>query len=107
MAKFMIKVSYSAQGIKGVMAEGATSRVDTVRGLIASVGGTMESFHLVFGGTDVCVIADIPDTATAVALAATIGSPDAISAYETVVLVDPADIDAAATITVGYRPPGE
>ena len=50
---------------------------------------------------------EMPDTATAVALAATIGSSDAISAYETVVLVDPADIDAAASITVGYRPPGE
>ena len=107
MAKFMIKVSYSAKGIKGVMAEGATSRIDTIRGLIASVGGTMESFHFAFGGTDVYVIAEIPDTATAVALAATIGSSDSISAYETVVLVDPADIDAAASITVGYRPPGE
>ena len=107
MAKFMIKVSYSAKGIKGVMAEGAASRIDTIRGLIASVGGTMESFHFAFGGTDVYVIADIPDTATVVALAATIGSSDAISAYETVVLVDPADIDAAASITVGYRAPGE
>jgi hypothetical protein len=49
---------------------------------------------------------EIPDTATAVALAAAIGSSDAISAYETVVLIDPADIDAAASITVGYRAPG-
>jgi uncharacterized protein with GYD domain len=107
MAKFMIKVSYSATGIKGVLAEGATSRVETIRGLIASVGGTMESLHFAFGGSDVYVIAQIPDTATAVALAATIGSSDAISAYETVVLIDPADIDAAASITVGYRAPGE
>jgi uncharacterized protein with GYD domain len=107
MAKFMIKVSYSAKGIKGVMAEGATSRVETIRGLIASVGGTMESCHFAFGGTDVYVLAEIPDTAAAVGLAATIGSSEAISAYETVVLVDPADIDAAASITVGYRPPGE
>jgi uncharacterized protein with GYD domain len=106
MAKYMIKVSYSAKGIRGVMAEGATSRIDTIRGLIASVGGTMESFHFAFGGTDVYVIADIPDTATVVALAAAIGSSEAISAYETVVLVDPADIDAAAAIAVGYRPPG-
>jgi len=106
MAKYLIKVSYSAKGIKGVMAEGATSRVDTIRALVASVGGTMESFHFAFGGTDVYLIVDLPDTATALAFAAVVGSSDSISAYETVVLVDPADIDAAASISVGYRPPG-
>lgn len=106
MAQYMIKVSYSAKGIKGVLAEGASARVETIRGLVASVGGTMESFHFAFGGSDVYVIADMPSTATVVALAAAVGSSDAISAYETVVLIDPADIDAAASITVGYRPPG-
>jgi uncharacterized protein with GYD domain len=106
MATYLIKVSYSAKGIKGVMSEGGASRVEAIRGLIASVGGTMESFHFAFGGTDVYVIADVPDTATAIALAAAIGSSDAISAYETIPLIDPADVDAAASISVGYRPPG-
>jgi hypothetical protein len=67
----------------------------------------MESFHFAFGGSDAYLVAEIPDTATAVAFAATVGSSDAISAYETVVLIDPADIDAASSITVGYRAPGE
>lgn len=106
MAKYLIKVSYSAHGMKGVMAEGATSRVDTIRELIAGVGGTMECFHFAFGGTDVYLVVEMPDTATAVAFAATIGSSDAISSYETVVLIDPADVDAAASVAVGYRAPG-
>lgn len=38
---------------QGVTAGGATSRIETIRGLIARVGGTMESFHFAFGGTDV------------------------------------------------------
>lgn len=106
MAKYLIKASYSATGMQGLMAEGATSRVETIRGLIASVGGALESFHFTFGGTDVYIIADIPETATVVALAAAVGSSDAISRYETVVLVDPADVDVAAVMSVDYRPPG-
>ena len=77
MAKYLIKVSYSAKGIKGVMAEGATSRVNAIRALVESVDGTMESFHFAFGGTDVYLVADLPDTATAVAFAATMGSSEA------------------------------
>jgi uncharacterized protein with GYD domain len=98
---------YSAKGMAGVLAEGASARVETVRGLIASVGGTMESFHYAFGPSDVYIVAEVPDTATVVALAAAVSSSGAMSAYETVVLLDPADIDAAAAIRVGYRPPGE
>lgn len=107
MAKYLIKASYSAKGMAGVLAEGASARVETIRGLIASVGGTMESFHYAFGPSDVYIVAEIPDTATVVALAAAVSSSGAMSAYETVVLLDPADIDAAAAIQVGYRPPGE
>ena len=43
---------------------------------------------------------------TAMAIAATVGSSAAISSYETVVLVDPSEIDAAMGKTVAYRPPG-
>jgi uncharacterized protein with GYD domain len=106
MAKYMLKVSYSSAGIKGVLAEGGTSRVETIGALIASAGGTMDYFHFAFGGTDVYVVADLPDTPTVVALVAAVGSSEAISAVETVVLIDPADIDSATSITVGYRPPG-
>jgi uncharacterized protein with GYD domain len=54
----------------------------------------------------VYVIAEVPDQATAMAVAAAVGSSGAISSYETVVLVEPSEIDAATKITVGYRAPG-
>jgi len=66
----------------------------------------MECYHFSFGGTDVYVVADLPDTPTVVALGAAVGSSEAMSAVETDVLIDPADIDAATSITVGYRAPG-
>ncbi|MCZ3388836.1 MAG: GYD domain-containing protein [Actinomycetia bacterium] len=106
MAKYLLKVSYSAEGIKGVMKEGGTSRAATIEKILASVGGSLESFYFAFGTDDVYVIADVPDHATAMAVAAAVGSSGAVSSYETVVLVEPSEVDAAMNISVGYRPPG-
>ncbi|MCZ3386991.1 MAG: GYD domain-containing protein [Actinomycetia bacterium] len=106
MAKYLLKVSYSPEGIKGVMKEGGTSRATTIEKILASVGGSLESFYFAFGTDDVYVIADVPDHATAMAVAAAVGSSGAISSYETVVLVEPSEIDKAMNISVGYRPPG-
>jgi len=106
MGKYLLKVSYSAEGIKGVMKEGGTSRAATIEKIVESVGGSLESFYFAFGTDDVYVIADVPDHATAMAVAAAVGSSGAISSYETVVLVEPSEVDAATKITVGYRPPG-
>lgn len=106
MAKYLLKVSYSPEGIKGVMKEGGTSRVAAIEKLLADLGGSLESFYFAFGADDVYVIAEVPDQATAMAIAATVGSSGAISSYETVVLVDPREIDAAMDKTVAYRPPG-
>jgi uncharacterized protein with GYD domain len=106
MGKYLLKVSYSAEGIKGVMKEGGTARVSAIEKILESVGGSLESFYFAFGTDDVYVIAEVPDQATAMAVAAAVGSSGAISSYETVVLVEPSEIDAATKITVGYRPPG-
>jgi uncharacterized protein with GYD domain len=106
MVKVLIKVSYSAKGLQGLLAEGATGRIEAIGSLVASVGGRMESLHYAYGPCDVYLIAEVPDHPTVVALAATIGASEAIASYETVILIDPADVDAASSVTVGYRAPG-
>lgn len=106
MAKYLLKVSYTAEGIKGVMKEGGTGRVSAIESLAGSLGGSIEAFYFAFGADDVYVIADVPDHATAMAIAATVGSSGAISGYETVVLLDPSEVDDAMKKTVTYRPPG-
>jgi len=106
MSKYMIKVSYSAQGVQGVMKDGGTGRADSVAKAIVGVGGQMESFYFAFGTDDVYVIADLPDNRAAAALAATVGATGALSSYETVVLLTPEEIDAAVKQTIDYRPPG-
>ena len=106
MAKFLIKASYSTEGIKGVMSEGGSGRASAVEKAIIGVGGQMESFHFAFGTDDVYVIADVPDNRAALALAAAVGATGALSRYETVVLHTPEDVDQAMRQSVDYRAPG-
>ena len=106
MPKFLIKTSYSSQGMKGVLQEGGTGRAEAVAKSIAGVGGQMESLYFAFGGDDVYCTVDLPDNSAAMALAATVGASGAISAYETVVLMTPEEIDQAIRQQVDYRPPG-
>jgi uncharacterized protein with GYD domain len=106
MAKYMIKASYGTEGIKGVLKEGGSGRVAAIEQLMQAVGGTLESTYFAFGGSDVYVIADLPDNITAAAVAATIGASGALSSYETVVLLTPGEIDEAVKKSVTYRAPG-
>lgn len=106
MAKYLLKVSYTPEGLKGVMKGGGTSRVTSVEKALAGVGGSLESFYFAFGGDDVYVIADVPGHASAMAMAAAVGSSGAISRYETVVLLTPAEVDTAMQMKIDYRPPG-
>lgn len=106
MAKYLIKASYSPEGIKGVMAKGGTSRVAAVEKLVAGVGGSMESFYFAFGSDDVYVIVDAPDHEAMAAVAATVTSTGALINYQTVVLLTADQIDTAAELKVDYTPPG-
>ena len=69
MAKYLIKASYSPEGIKGVMAKGGTARADAIAKLAAGVGGSVASFHFAFGGDDVFVVVEAPSHEAMVAIA--------------------------------------
>jgi len=105
MAKFLVKASYSAEGAKGVQGAGGTSRRDAVASMAESLGGTLESFYFAFGETDAYVVLDLPDNRAAAAASIAVGASGG-AASEVVVLLTPEDIDAAAKLSVNYRPPG-
>jgi uncharacterized protein with GYD domain len=105
MPKYLFKANYTAEGARGVTKEGGSSRRDTVAKLAQNSGGTMESFYFAFGETDAYIVCDMPDNATATAVALAVNSTGAATA-ETVVLVTPEEVDEATKKTVDYRPPG-
>jgi uncharacterized protein with GYD domain len=105
MPKYLIKASYTAEGARGIAKEGGTSRRDTVDKLAQNSGGTMESFYFAFGDDDAYVTCDLPDNATAAAVALAVNSSGAAQ-VRTVVLMTPEELDEATRTSVDYRPPG-
>ena len=106
MIKALIKASYSMDGMKGLMKSGGTSRVKAVESALAGVGGSLESFYFAFGGDDLYIVADVPDHAAAIAMAAAVSTSGAVTKYETVILLTPAEVDKAMNVSVDYVPPG-
>ena len=105
MSKYLIKASYNANGIKGLLKEGGTQRKKAVEKMLAELGGKMEAFYYAFGEHDVYVISELPDDVSAAALGLRINSSGLVS-VTTTVLLTPEDIDNATKKTVNYRAPG-
>jgi len=105
MAKYMLRVNYTLDGIRGVAAKGGSARKSAAAAAVKSVGGKMESFYFAFGGTDVYVIADFPDNTAAASVALAVAAGGGVTC-ETVVLLTPEEIDAAVGQSVKYKPPG-
>ena len=105
MAKFLFKGSYTAEGAKGVLAEGGTRRREVAEQIITSLGGTVEVYYFGFGCDDFYLIADLPDNASAVAGAMTASASGAMR-ISTTVLLTPEEIDAAAKLKPTFRAPG-
>lgn len=105
MPKYLIEASYLREGVGGLLKEGGTRRRAAVDELFRSLGGTVESFYFAFGDEDVFIIGELPDNATAAALALRVNAAGAASC-KTTVLLTPQEVDAAVKKTGTYRPPG-
>ena len=105
MPKYLLQVSYTADGVKGLMKDGGTKRRAVARTLVESLGGTLESFYYAFGDSDVFTIVDMPDSGAMAAAALTLASSGAATG-KTTVLLTPEEIDAAVKQQASYTPPG-
>ena len=106
MPKFMITVSYTMEGAKGVRKEGGTSREKAARAAAESLGGKVEAFYFLFGDQDAIVIADFPNAAAAAGLSLAVASSGG-ARCQTTPLLTSAEMDHAATLKTAYRAPGQ
>lgn len=104
MPKYLLEVNYTLDGVKGVVAKGGSARKAAAAAAAESVGGKLDSFYFAFGGTDVFVVADLPDNEAAAALALNVSAGGGAS-VKTVVLLTPEQIDNATSKKVTYTPP--
>ena len=68
MGKYLFRGSYSAEGLRGVIKDGGTSREKVVETLAESVGGSLDSFHFAFGDDSYFVVCDLPNDEAAAAV---------------------------------------
>ena len=105
MPKYLFEANYLSEGIKGLLKEGGTRRRAAVDQLFESLGGTVEAFYYAFGAEDVFIIGDLPDNASAAALAIKVNSAG-VTTCKTTVLLTAQEVDVAVKKTSVYRPPG-
>ena len=105
MAKYMLRINYTADGAKGLIKDGGSKRRAVAQQAAESVGGKVESFYVAVGETDAFVVAELPDNASASAIALTVSAGGG-ACVQTTVLMTPEELDAAARKSPMYVAPG-
>ena len=105
MPRFLIEATYTVDGLRGLLKDGGSGRVEAVRRMAESVGGRLESFDFGFGEHDAYLICDLPDNKSAAAIALAVGASGGAT-IKTIALLTPAEVDQAVKQTVDYRAPG-
>ena len=107
MAQYMFQLDYTSDAWKALV-QNPQNRLDAVRPLIESLGGTVLNAWYTFGDYDVVVMFDLPDNVSAAAFAAIVSAGGAAHRTKTTALMSVEDAIAAAEKARGassYRPP--
>ncbi|MYF07134.1 MAG: GYD domain-containing protein [Rhodospirillaceae bacterium] len=105
MGKYMFHATYTGEGLVGLLKEGGSRRRAALTQTIEAMGGNVEGLYYAFGETDLYIICDLPDDATATAVSLNIAKAGALNMRATVLLT-PETVDEAVKKQVPYRPPG-
>ena len=105
MSKYLVKASYTQEGLKGLLKDGGTKRRAAVEQAVQGLGGKLEAFYFAFGETDVYAIADMPDNITAAAISIAVTASGTVRATA-IVLITPEEMDQVVKKTINYSPPG-
>jgi uncharacterized protein with GYD domain len=105
MAKYLVQVSYTPEGLKGLMKDKASGRKAAVSKAVASAGGKLELLYFSFGEHDVVAIVELPDNASAASLAVAVSAAGLVR-LATTPLLSVEEMDQALGKAVNYHAPG-
>ena len=106
MPKYLYHGSYTDEGLKGLIKDGGTKRMEVTRTAVESLGGTMEAYYFAFGENDFYLIVDTPDNVNAVTGSLVANASGAVKVKVTV-LITTEEVDRAVKETMDWRPPGQ
>jgi uncharacterized protein with GYD domain len=105
MPRYMVRGSYTLEGLQGLIKEGGTGRRKAIETLASKLGGELISLDYAFGDDDVFAIVRLPDDETAAAVSMRLTASGAVNVKMTRLLT-PEQIDAAVDRELEYRKPG-
>ncbi|MFD8149450.1 GYD domain-containing protein [Streptomyces sp. NPDC059720] len=105
MPKFLIQATYTPEGTRGLLREGASGRRDAVEQVVTGLGGRIEAMYFSFGGDDIVLIVDFPDAVSMAAVSLTVKASGALRTRATPLLTLD-EIDEATHRQVAFRAPG-
>ncbi|MFF9211724.1 MULTISPECIES: GYD domain-containing protein [unclassified Streptomyces] len=105
MAKFLIQASYTSEGTKGLLKEGASGRRAAVERVVGELGGTLEVMYFAFGEDDLVCVIDLPDAVSMAAVSLTVKASGALTTRATPLLTVE-EVDQATRRQVAFRAPG-
>ena len=105
MKKYLIKGTYNAEGTRGLLQEGGSGRQRAIEHMLAAMGGRVESFYYGLGENEVYLVIELPDEVAAAAVGLRVNAAGLVRIALTPLLT-PAELDAAANLSVSYRAPG-
>lgn len=107
MVKYLALFGFTGETVKRFV-ENPSDRAVAVRGLVESVGGSLECYYWMFGQYDGMAIVEMPDSHTHAAATMAIISSGAFTHFETHQLLEAGDLPAIAEQArlIVYRPPG-
>ncbi|MGA5894757.1 GYD domain-containing protein [Streptomyces venetus] len=105
MPKFLIQASYTTEGTKGLLKEGASGRREAVEQVVSGLGGRVEAMYFTFGADDLVMIVDFPDAVSMAAVSLTVKASGTVQTRATP-LVTLDEIDEAVRREVSFRAAG-
>ena len=102
MPKYLVEAAYSADGLKRLQKDKAAGRKAAVTKAVESLGGKVEAFYYALGDHDVISIVDLPNAASATALALS-ASATGLVRTKTTALLTVEETDQALGKKVDFR----
>jgi uncharacterized protein with GYD domain len=106
MPKYLLHVSYTPEGLRGLERDSASGRRADVQSAVKALGGKVEAFYYAFGADDVVIILDLPDNIVAAAVGLTTSRTGAVK-VRTTPLLTVEEVDKALEVQMQYRAPGK
>ncbi|MFI5549115.1 GYD domain-containing protein [Streptomyces sp. NPDC051738] len=105
MPKFLVQASYTPEGTKGLLEEGASARRAAVEQVVADLGGELDAMYFAFGEDDLVCIIDFPDAVSMAAVSLRVKASGALHTRATPLLTLE-ETDRAIRRQVSFRAPG-